>query len=124
MISFFDGILVIKYEGLQIDNDFVFCYYNFDEIVMGKMMWDYLCFVIVYWYFFVWEGGDFFGGWIFDCLWFGSEMDLVKLKVDIVFDMFSIFGVLYFCFYDVDVCLEGVNFVENEVGLKEIIDYF
>ena len=124
MTSFFDGIPAIKYEGPQTDNDFAFRHYNPDEVVMGKTMRDHLRFAIAYWHSFAWEGGDPFGGRTFDRPWFGSEMDLAKLKADTAFDMFSILGVPYFCFHDADVRPEGANFAENEAGLKEITDYF
>lgn len=123
-IGFFDGIEKFVYEGVDSICDLVFWYYNFDEIVMGKWMEEYLCFVIVYWYSFVWEGGDFFGGQMFVWFWyFQDDMGCVKMKVDVVFELFDILNVFYFCWYDVDICFEQGNFVDNLLILNEIIDY-
>lgn len=60
-MKYFKDILEVKYEGLQLDNLFVFKYYNFDEVIDGKFLKDYFCFVIVYWYMFCVIGSDFFG---------------------------------------------------------------
>lgn len=97
----------------------VFCYYNFDELVLGKCMEEYLCFVVCYWYIFCWNGVDMFGVGVFNCLWqqFGEVLVLVKCKVDVVFEFFYKLYVLFYCFYDVDVFFEGVL-------LKEYINNF
>lgn len=47
---YFLKIEKIKYEGMNIKNMYVFWYYNLEEIIMGKIMKEYLWFVVVYWY--------------------------------------------------------------------------
>ena len=91
---------------------------------MGKTLEEHLRFAVAYWHSFAWEGGDPFGGKTFDRPWFGSKMNLSKLKADAAFEMFEILGVPFFCFHDADVRPEGDSFAENSRNLEEIIDYF
>lgn len=69
MVDYFQDISVIQYEGVELINLLVFKYYNFQEVVLGKIMEEYLCFVLCYWYNFCWDGVDVFGGGMFGCLW-------------------------------------------------------
>jgi len=124
MTNFFKNIDNIKYEGPNSENDFAFRHYNPTEIVMGKTLEEHLRFAVAYWHSFAWEGGDPFGGKTFDRPWFGSKMDLFKLKADAAFEMFEILGVPFFCFHDADVRPEGDSFAENSRNLEEIVDYF
>ena len=124
MTDFFKNIGNIKYEGPNSENDYAFRHYNPSEIVMGKTLEEHLRFAVAYWHSFAWEGGDPFGGTTFDRPWFGSKMDLSKLKADVAFEMFEILGVPFFCFHDADVRPEGDNFAENSRNLEEIVDYF
>lgn len=124
MTDFFNGIPTIKYEGPESQNDFIFRHYNPDEVVLGKTLKEHLRFAVAYWHSFAWEGGDPFGGRTFDRSWFGSEMDLAKLKADAAFEMFEILGAPFFCFHDADVRPEGQNFAENTRNLEEIVEYF
>ena len=124
MTNFFKNIDNIKYEGPNSENDFAFRHYNPSEIVMGKTLEEHLRFAVAYWHSFAWEGGDPFGGKTFDRPWFGSKMDLFKLKADAAFEMFEILGVPFFCFHDADVRPEGDSFAENSRNLEEIVDYF
>ena len=124
MTDFFNGIPTIKYEGPESQNDFTFRHYNPDEVVLGKTLKENLRFAVAYWHSFAWEGGDPFGGRTFDRPWFGSEMDLAKLKADAAFEMFEILGAPFFCFHDADVRPEGQNFAENTRNLEEIVEYF
>ena len=124
MTDFFKNIGKIKYEGPNSENDYAFRHYNPSEIVMGKTLEEHLRFAVAYWHSFAWEGGDPFGGKTFDRPWFGSKMDLSKLKADAAFEMFEILGVPFFCFHDADVRPEGDSFAENSRNLEEIIDYF
>lgn len=124
MTDFFNGIPQIKFEGPQTDNEFAFRHYNPDEVILGKTMKEHLRFAVAYWHSFAWEGGDPFGGRTFDRPWFGSEMDLAKLKADVAFEMYDILDAPFFCFHDADVRPEGANFAENQRNLDEIVDYF
>ena len=124
MTDFFKGIPTIKYEGPESQNDFAFRHYNPDEVVLGKTLEEHLRFAVAYWHSFAWEGGDPFGGCTFDRPWFGSEMDLAKLKADAAFEMFEILGAPFFCFHDADVRPEGQDFAENTRNLEEIVEYF
>ena len=124
MTNFFNGIPKIDYEGPDSENEFAFRHYNPKEVVMGKPLKEHLRFAIAYWHSFAWEGGDPFGERTFDRPWFGSDMNLAKLKADVAFEMFEILGAPFFCFHDADVRPEGANFAENTRNLEEIVDYF
>ena len=124
MTDFFGSLSKIKYEGPDSDNPLAFHHYNSDEIVMGKSLKDHLRFAVAYWHSFAWEGGDPFGGRIFDRPWFGDEMAKAKLKADVAFELFDLLGAPFFCFHDADVRPEGKNFAETLSNLNEIVDYF
>ena len=123
MTNFFEGIEQIKFEGPDSDNELCYRHYDPNEIVMGKRMEDNLRFAVAYWHSFAWEGGDPFGGRTFERPWFGSTMELAKLKADVAFDMFSIIGQPFFCFHDADMRPEGSNFAESTRNLEEMVDY-
>lgn len=123
MTDFFNGIEAVKYEGPDSDSELCFRHYDPDEIVMGKRMEDNLRFAVAYWHSFAWEGGDPFGGRTFDRPWFGSSMDMAKLKADVAFDMFKILGQPYFCFHDADMRPEGDSFAESTRNLEDMVDY-
>ncbi|SFR16540.1 xylose isomerase [Poseidonocella sedimentorum] len=122
MTAFFEGIAPLAYAP-DAGDDLAFRHYNPDEIVLGKRMEDHLRFAVAWWHSFAWEGGDPFGGRTFERPWFGSTMDLAKLKADVAFEMFAILGQPFFCFHDVDIRPEGADFAENTRNLEEIVDY-
>lgn len=126
--GFFGNIDNIPFEGPDSANPLAFKHYDPDELVMGKRMEDHLRFAVCYWHSFVWPGGDPFGGQTFDRPWFadrmGDGMAAAKLKADVAFEMFTLLGVPYYTFHDVDVRPEGANFAENTANLGEIVDYF
>ena len=123
MTAFFKDISTLKYEGPDSDSELCYRHYDADEIVLGKRMEDQLRFAIAYWHSFAWEGGDPFGGRTFDRPWFGTTMDLAKLKADVAFELFAILGQPFFCFHDADIRPEGSNFAESTKNLEEMVDY-
>ena len=124
MTDFFAGIEPIRFEGPNSENEFAFCHYNPDEVVMGKRMEDHLRFSVAYWHSFAWEGGDPFGGQTFERPWFGNSMEQAKKKADVAFEMFDILNAPFFCFHDADVRPEGASFAESRRNLEEITDLF
>lgn len=60
----------IIYSGFKSLDLLSFYYYDENCVIMGKMMKEYFCFVVVYWYSFCGEGVDFFGLGIWYLLWF------------------------------------------------------
>ena len=107
MTDFFEGIPKIKYEGPESDNEFAYRHYNADEVIMGKRMEDHLRFSIAYWHSFAYEGGDPFGGRTFERPWYGSTMDLARLKADAAFEMSHILDAPLFAPHDCDDRPEG-----------------
>ncbi|MFT4148858.1 MAG: xylose isomerase [Paracoccaceae bacterium] len=123
MTDFFKGIAPIRYEGPDSDNEFAFHHYNPDEVILGKRMEDHLRFAVAWWHSFAWPGGDPFGGQTLDRPWFGSTMDLAKLKTDVAFELFGILNAPFYCWHDADIRPEGETFAESRRRLEEIVDY-
>lgn len=121
--GFFGDIKPVKFEGPESDNPLAYRHYDPDEMVLGKRLQDHLRLSVAYWHSFAWTGTDPFGGDTFERPWFGSSMDLAKLKADVAFEMFSLLGVPYFCFHDADVRPEGATLAESIGRLDEIADY-
>lgn len=121
--GFFGDIERIAFEGADSTNPLAFRHYDRDEVVLGKRMEDHLRFATAYWHSLCWEGLDPFGGRTFDRPWFGNTMELARQKADVAFEMFSLLGVPYYCFHDVDVRPEGADFSENTKNLNAMVDY-
>ena len=121
--GFFGDIERIAFEGADSTNPLAFRHYDRDEVVLGKRMEDHLRFAVAYWHSLCWEGLDPFGGRTFDRPWFGNTMELARQKADVAFEMFSLLGVPYYCFHDVDVRPEGADFSENTKNLNSMVDY-
>ncbi|MDF1775119.1 MAG: xylose isomerase [Rhizobiaceae bacterium] len=121
--GFFGDIERIAFEGADSINPLAFRHYDRDEVVLGKRMEDHLRFATAYWHSLCWEGLDPFGGRTFDRPWFGNTMELARQKADVAFEMFSLLGVPYYCFHDVDVRPEGADFSENTKNLNAMVDY-
>lgn len=122
--GFFGDLTSISYEGPDSSNPLAFRHYNPDEMVMGKSLQDHLRFAVCYWHNFVWPGNDPFGGQTFIRPWFDDTMEAARLKADVAFEMFSLLGVPYYCFHDLDVRPEGANYPENRDNLQAMVDYF
>tara|TARA_R110000751_G_scaffold131275_2_gene233533 strand:- start:3645 stop:4955 length:1311 start_codon:yes stop_codon:yes gene_type:complete len=121
--GFFGDIERIAFEGADSTNPLAFRHYDRDEVVLGKRMEDHLRFATAYWHSLCWEGLDPFGGRTFDRPWFGNTMELARQKADVAFEMFSLLGVPYYCFHDVDVRPEGADFSDNTKNLNAMADY-
>lgn len=105
--EYFFGVGCILFEGKGLDNLFVFKVYDVNWVIGGKIMQEYLCFVVCYWYIFCNVGYDLFGLGICQFLWeVVLLLVMVEVKVDVVFEFFIKLGVLYWCFYDIDLVLD------------------
>ncbi|NAZ36151.1 xylose isomerase [Rubellimicrobium sp. CFH 75288] len=123
MTDFFKGIAPLRYEGPDTTNEFAFRHYDPDEVVMGRTLRDHLRFSVTWWHSFAWEGGDPFGGRTFERPWFGDTMDHARLKADAAFELFTILGVPFYAWHDLDLRPEGATFSESRDRLTEITDY-
>lgn len=122
VMEYFFGIGCIFFEGWGLDNFFVFKVYDVDWVIGGKIMQEYLCFVVCYWYMFCNVGYDLFGLGICWFLWeVGLLMVIVEVKVDVVFEFFIKFGVLYWCFYDIDLVLDVDDVIQYEKNFKYMV---
>lgn len=122
--GFFGNISPISYEGADSHNPLAYRFYNPDELVLGKRMEEHLRIAVCYWHTFCWQGNDPFGGATFERPWFGEGMSMAKMKADVAFEMFSLLGVPYFSFHDLDVRPEGETFAESAYRLHAMADYF
>ena len=73
-MSYFKDIAPIQFEGPDSDNEFAYCHYDPNEVVMGKRMEDHLRLAVAYWHSLAYEGGDPFGGRTFERPWYGDDM--------------------------------------------------
>lgn len=122
--GFFGNLAPIRYEGSESRNPLAYRFYNPDELVLGKRMEEHLRVAVCYWHTFCWQGNDPFGGATFERPWFGDGMSRAKMKADVAFEMFSLLGVPYFSFHDLDIRPEGENFAESAYRLHAMADYF
>lgn len=121
-MEFFKGIVQIKYEGKNSDNDMSFKYYNPDEIILNKKMKDHLRFAMSYWHTLTGNGSDLFGeGTIFRD-WDSLEpMEKSKARVKAGFEFMEKLGIEFFCFHDKDIAPEGKNLEDYHKNLDEIV---
>ena len=124
MTDFFKGISPVKFEGKQSSNPLAYCFYNKDEMVMGKRMEDHIRPAVAYWHTFAWEGGDPFGGRTFDRPWFGDSLDHARLKADVAFELFDLLDIPFFCFHDRDIAPEGASLAESNRNVRTIAEIF
>jgi len=122
--DFFKGISPVKFEGKQSSNPLAYCFYNKDEMVMGKRMEDHIRPAVAYWHTFAWEGGDPFGGRTFDRPWFGDSLDHARLKADVAFELFDLLDIPFFCFHDRDIAPEGASLAESNRNVRTIAEIF
>lgn len=122
--GFFGKLSPIRYEGVASTNPLAYRFYNPDELVLGKRMEEHLRFAVCYWHTFCWQGNDPFGAATFERPWFGDGMSAARMKADVAFEMFSLLGVPYFSFHDLDIRPEGDTFAESAYRLHAMADYF
>lgn len=122
--DFFGKLSPIRYEGAASTNPLAYRFYNPDELVLGKRMEEHLRFAVCYWHTFCWQGNDPFGAATFERPWFGDGMSAARMKADVAFEMFSLLGVPYFSFHDLDIRPEGDTFAESAYRLHAMADYF
>ena len=121
MMTYFNNIHKIKYEGVESTNPFAFKFYNPEEKIGGKTMEEHLRFGVAYWHTFTMDGSDPFGEGNMIRSWDKFKgMDLAKARVEAAFEFFEKLCVPYFCFHDVDIAPEGSNLQETFDNIDEI----
>lgn len=121
MMTYFNNIHKIKYEGVESTNPLAFKFYNPEEKIGGKTMEEHLRFGVAYWHTFTMDGSDPFGEGNMIRSWDKFKgMDLAKARVEAAFEFFEKLGVPYFCFHDVDIAPEGSNLQETFDNIDEI----
>ena len=125
MISYFNAVAPIRYEGTNSTNPLAFKWYDRDRLVMGKRMEDHLRFAVCYWHSFSWNGFDPFGyDGTFERPWqhMADPMAAARAKADSAFEFFQKLGAPYYCFHDRDVAPEGSTPRESVSNLHAMVD--
>lgn len=124
--SFFPISEPARYEGPDSRNPYAFRFYDPQRKVLGKTMEEQLRFAICYWHSVTWPGGDPFGGETFDRPWMHGDdpMAQARLKADVVFELFRLTDVPFFCFHDRDIAPEGATLAESNRNVRSIGEIF
>lgn len=124
--SFFPITEPARYEGPDSRNPFAFRFYDPQRIVLGKTMEEQLRFAICYWHSVTWPGGDPFGGETFMRPWMhgDDEMAQARTRADVVFELFRLTDVPFFCFHDRDIAPEGATLAESNRNVRAIAEIF
>lgn len=121
--EYFQGIPVIKYEGVESKNPLAYRFYNAEEVVFGKKMKDHLRFAICYWHTWRAMGGDPFGvntrQWPFDDGTDSLENALNRVRAH--FEFVHKLGLQYYTFHDRDIAPEGKTWEETNKNLDVIV---
>ena len=125
MCVFFDNADKIQYMGPESQNEFVFKYYNPDEIIDGEPMSHYLKFSVAFWHTFNHNGSDPFGMGNMIRPWdnIKDPMTLALKKVDALFELCDKLNIEYFCFHDRDIAPSGDTLRETNKNLDTIITH-
>lgn len=118
----YPGIGQIKYEGPKSDNPLAFKWYDPEAVVAGKKMKDHLRFAVAYWHSFCGDGTDQFGSQTRFYPWSDvkDQDDVIKMRLDAAFELFTKLGVQYYCFHDIDVVGNG-SVLEIEKRLAKYV---
>lgn len=115
-----------RFEGPDSRNPFAYRFYDPQRKVLGKTMEEQLRFAVCYWHSVTWPGGDPFGGETFLRPWMHGDdpMAQARAKADVVFELFRLTDVPFFCFHDRDIAPEGASLAESNRNVREIADIF
>ena len=124
IMSYFEHIPAIRYEGPQSDNPLAYHHYDRTKKVLGKTLEEHLRIAVCYWHSFVWPGNDIFGQGAFHRPWQqpGDAMERARQKADAAFEFFSKLGTPYYTFHDTDVAPEGKDLKDYTENFKRMVD--
>lgn len=122
--QYFADFQPIQFEGRESENQLAFRYYDKDQLVLGKRMEDHLRMAVCYWHTFCWDGFDIFGAGTFDRPWHGATGNRAEAdaKMNAAFEFFSILGLPFYTFHDVDVSAASDTPAELAENFKFAID--
>jgi xylose isomerase len=125
MMSYFEHIPTIRYEGPHSDNPLAYHHYDRTRRVLGKTLEEHLRIAVCYWHTFVWPGVDIFGQGTFERPWQqpGDAMERAHQKADAAFELFTKLGTPYYTFHDTDVAPEGHSLKEYSENFARITDH-
>ncbi len=123
--DYFSNIPLIRYEGLETENDFAYRWYNKDNVILGKRMEDHLRIAVCFWHTFCWPGSDVFGAGTFNRPWHAGPNDsaAAAAKREAAFAFISRLDVPFYCFHDVDVMAEARDLTEHRRFFSEAVDH-
>ena len=121
--EYFPNVNKIVYEGPESSNPLAFKFYNEDQMVAGKSMYEHFRFSVAYWHTFCGTGGDPFGPGTKQFPWDESAepMQASFDRLDAAFEFFTKLGVPFYCFHDRDIAPEGSSVEKSERNLKTLV---
>tara|TARA_B100001971_G_scaffold159879_1_gene149801 strand:- start:722 stop:2056 length:1335 start_codon:yes stop_codon:yes gene_type:complete len=121
--EYFPNVNKIVYEGPESSNPLAFKFYNEDQMVAGKSMYEHFRFSVAYWHTFCGTGGDPFGPGTKQFPWHESAepMQASFDRLDAAFEFFTKLGVPFYCFHDRDIAPEGSSVEKSERNLKTLV---
>ena len=121
--EYFPNVNKIVYEGPESSNPLAFKFYNEDQLVAGKSMYEHFRFSVAYWHTFCGTGGDPFGPGTKQFPWDESAepMQASFDRLDAAFEFFTKLGVPFYCFHDRDIAPEGSSVEKSERNLKTLV---
>ena len=121
--EYFPNVNKIVYEGPESSNPLAFKFYNEDQMVAGKSMYEHFRFSVAYWHTFCGTGGDPFGPGTKQFPWDESAdpMQASFDRLDAAFEFFTKLGVPFYCFHDRDIAPEGSSVENSERNLKTLV---
>ncbi|WP_350292231.1 xylose isomerase [uncultured Croceitalea sp.] len=123
--EFFKGIGDIKFEGRESDNPMAYKFYNPDQVVAGKTMYEHFKFAMAYWHTLCGIGGDPFGPGTKSFPWANATdpIQMAKDKADAAFEFITKMGFGYYCFHDFDLVDEADTLAKSEKRIHILVDY-
>ena len=121
--EYFPNVNKIVYEGPESSNPLAFKFYNEDQMVAGKSMYEHFRFSVAYWHTFCGTGGDPFGPGTKQFPWDESAepMQAAFDRLEAAFEFFTKLGVPFYCFHDRDIAPEGSSVEKSERNLKTLV---
>ncbi|WP_350288053.1 xylose isomerase [uncultured Croceitalea sp.] len=123
--EFFKGIGDIKFEGRESDNPMAYKFYNPDQVVAGKKMYEHFKFAMAYWHTLCGIGVDPFGPGTKSFPWANATdpIQMAKDKADAAFEFITKMGFGYYCFHDFDLVDEADTLAKSEKRIHILVDY-
>jgi len=123
--SVFSEFPTVRFAGPESTEDFVYRWYDAEQVVLGKPLREHMRFAVAYWHSLVMNGSDPFGAPTIQRPWMDRTdcLAAARDKADAAFDLFRVLDLPFFTFHDRDIAPEGATLSESLKNVHEIADY-